>query len=74
MIIEITDGTLKARTGDYVIYRVDYLLKNFDREREILESSQRLKTIPFDRTEFERELQEFKKRINNEPGNNSGID
>lgn len=63
MNIEIPDGTVKARQGEYVVYRVDYLLKNFDRERELLESSHRNKIKPFDKTEFEKELQEFKDRI-----------
>jgi len=63
MNIEIPDGTVKARQGEYVIYRVDYLLKNFDMERDLLESSQRNKVKPFDKTEFEKELQEFKDRI-----------
>ena len=63
MIIEIPDGTVKAREGKYVIYRVDYLLKNFDNERELLESCQRLKVKPFDRTEFEEELEALKKRV-----------
>lgn len=63
MIIEIPDGTVKARQGEYVVYRVDYLLKNFDMERELLESCQKLKVKPFDRTEFEEELQAFKERI-----------
>jgi hypothetical protein len=41
MNVEIKDGTLKARHGKYVVYDVDYLLKNLSREVYLLESSRR---------------------------------
>ena len=41
MNVEIKDGTLKARHGRYVVYDVDYLLKNLSREIYLLESSKR---------------------------------
>ena len=41
MNVEIKDGTLKARHGKYVVYDVDYLLKNLSREVYLLEASKR---------------------------------
>lgn len=43
MTIEVADGTLKARKGDYVIYNVEYLLKNLTREVYMLEDYRRWK-------------------------------
>lgn len=37
MTINIADGVLKARKGDYVLYRIDYLLDHLAREVHLLE-------------------------------------
>ena len=39
----ITENTLKARHGSYVIYKVDFLLDNLTREVYIMESARRMK-------------------------------
>ena len=39
----IDKGVLKARHGDYVLYKVDYLLDNLVREVNIMESARRMK-------------------------------
>ena len=39
----ISKGLLKARHGDYVIYKVDFLLNNLTREVCIMESARRMK-------------------------------
>ena len=39
----IDNGLLKARHGDYVLYKVDYLLDNLAREVNIMESARRWK-------------------------------
>lgn len=39
----ITDKTLKARHGNYVLYKVDFLLDNLAREVNIMESARRMK-------------------------------
>ena len=38
MIINIPDGVLKAMKGDYVLYKVDYLLDHFAEETYLLEA------------------------------------
>lgn len=39
----VEEGTLKARHGEYVLYKVDYLLDNLAREVNIMESARRMK-------------------------------
>ena len=39
----ITDKILKARHGDYVLYKVDFLLDNLTREVYIMESARRMR-------------------------------
>lgn len=39
----IDKGLLKARHGDYVLYKVDYLLDNLAREVNIMESARKMK-------------------------------
>lgn len=38
----IDKGVLKARHGDYVLYKVDYLLDNLAREVNIMESARKM--------------------------------
>lgn len=38
----IEKGTLKARHGDYVLYKVDFLLDNLTREVYIMEGARRM--------------------------------
>jgi hypothetical protein len=37
------ENCLKARHGNYVLYKIDYLLKNLAREIYLLESARRMK-------------------------------
>ena len=39
----IDKGVLKARHGDYVLYKVDYLLDNLAREVNIMKSARKMK-------------------------------
>ncbi len=39
----IEKGCLKARHGDYVLYKVDYLLDNLAREVHIMEGARRMR-------------------------------
>ena len=39
----IAEGTLKARHGDYVLYKVDYLLDNLTREVYIMEGARKMR-------------------------------
>jgi hypothetical protein len=39
----IEAGTLKARHGDYVLYKVDFLLDNLTREVYIMEGARRMR-------------------------------
>lgn len=39
----IDNGTLKARYGDYVLYKVDFLLDNLTREVYIMEGVRRMR-------------------------------
>lgn len=39
----IDKGTLKARHGDYILYKVDYLLDNLTRECYIMEGARRMR-------------------------------
>jgi len=41
MTINVPDGVLKARKGDYVLYKVDYLLDHFVEEAYLLEAYRR---------------------------------
>ena len=43
----IDKGCLKARHGDYVLYKVDYLLDNLAREVNIMESARRMNKITY---------------------------
>lgn len=42
----VDKGLLKARHGDYVIYKVDYLLDNLTREVYIMEGARRMRGDP----------------------------
>lgn len=39
----IAEGTLKARHGDYVLYKVDYLLDHLTREVYIMEGARKMR-------------------------------
>lgn len=39
----IEEGTLKARNGNYVLYKIDYLLKNLPKKIYLLEGLRRMK-------------------------------
>lgn len=46
MTINIADGVLKARKGDYVLYRIDYLLDHLAREVHLLEEYRQMRDQP----------------------------
>lgn len=60
MTIAITDGTLKARVGKYMIYDIDYLLDNLSREVYLLESYRKQPPLmKFDKDEFFKKVEEM---------------
>lgn len=48
MIVEINDGTLKIRKGEYVIYKVDYLLDHLAQEVALMETARQRQVSVFD--------------------------
>ena len=46
MNINVADGVLKARKGDYVLYNVDYLLDHLAREVHLLEEYRQMRDQP----------------------------
>lgn len=58
MMIEISDGTLKKRTGKYVVYDVDYLLNHLAQEIYLLEHSK------LNRKDAQEILERIRKEVN----------
>ena len=46
MNINVADGVLKAMKGDYVLYKVDYLLDHLAREVHLLEEYRQMRDQP----------------------------
>ena len=65
--IDIKEGTLKMRTGNYVVYDINYLLNNFEQERELLRSAYGMREItdrkPLDWEIVIDEVREFNRRM-----------
>lgn len=62
MTINIADGVLKARKGDYVLYRIDYLLDHLAREVHLLEEYRQMREMR-DQSETEEEILEMLNRL-----------
>ena len=58
---------MKMRTGNYVVYDINYLLNNFEQERELLRSSHGMREItdrkPLDWEMVIDEVREFNRRM-----------
>ena len=48
MIVDIPDGALKIRQGEYVIYKVDYLLDHLAAEVALMENCRHKQVGVFD--------------------------
>ena len=60
MTIEVSDKTLKKRTGRFVVYDVDYLLNHLAQEVALLYNSNNRKVSRFDPKMFINEMENIK--------------
>ena len=64
MTIEISDKTLKKRTGRFVVYDVDYLLKHLAQEVALLYNSNNRKVSRFESEKFWEEIEQVREGEN----------